>query len=93
MRNALPILTLRTEQGDQGQLRHADHDHERGERADGVHEVGCPEATATLERAPEAELLNERGGNGEPEQREPGNCRQHEQPDEERHGREDEQRK
>ncbi len=90
MCHSLPVLALRTEQGDQRQLRDADHDHDRRERAHGVHEVRCPEAAATLEGAPEAELLDERRGNREPEQREPGDRRQHDQPNQERHRREDE---
>src|SRR6476469_8263707 len=43
----LPVLALRAKQRDQGQLRHTDDDHDRSERAEGVHVVGRPEPAAT----------------------------------------------
>ena len=92
MRDALPVFALRPEQGDQCQLRDADDDHGRGERADGVHVVGGTEPTPALERRAEAEVLDERRGYRKTEQGQPGNRRQHDQAHEERHRREDEHR-
>ena len=54
----------------------ADDDDERGERAERVDVVGAAELTAAGERRAHAEALDERGGDGEADEREPGESRQ-----------------